>query len=300
MMDPYQQIVPTQQVNLPKLINATAIPARFDDSTHQLWALETDQGDLFLKLCDQQAVEKSIFWQGIAALFNLDLPRTLSHFSQTYRLIAAHSPLKIPHLLASAASGETPQYKGFLLTNALQGTAIDPECVSDEMVMSFANHLAALHQNTHPNWGSIQSADKAALEWPKALCKTLTDMATQQKIITLPAVQAAIAAAKHCQSEHFIPLMLDLRWDQFLQQAGVLTALVDLDAFVYAPRELDFVLLEYLLNDRQTAIFTQAYTQHHEIPNITFVRAPYRLLLFLFQVLAEQDVVGWLNAEIRF
>lgn len=300
MMDPYQQIIPAQRIDLPRLIKARAIPARFDDSTHQLWDLETDQGDLFLKLCDQQAVEKSIFWQGMTVLFNLDLPRSLGHFSQVYRLIAAHSPLEIPHLLASTASDETQQYKGFLLTNALQGMAIEPECVSDEMVMALANHLAALHCDNQPNWGCIQKADKSALEWPKALHKTLTNMATQQEIITLPAVQAAIAATKHCQSDHFVPLMLDLRWDQFLQQAGALTALVDLDAFVFAPRELDFVLLEYLLDDKQATIFVEAYTQHHEIPNMTFVREPYRLLLFLFQVLAEQDVARWLNAETRF
>jgi hypothetical protein len=89
--------------------------------------------------------------------------------------------------------------------------------------------------------------------------------------------------------------MPDLRWDQFLQQNKQLTALVDLDAFVYGPKELELVLLEYLLNSEQAELFKEHYQRHSELPDLNFVRAPYRLLLFLMNVLGETDLSNWLG-----
>jgi hypothetical protein len=94
--------------------------------------------------------------------------------------------------------------------------------------------------------------------------------------------------------------MPDLRWDQFLENDGKLSALVDLDAFVFAPRELDFILLEYLLNQQQARVFAQQYQQSHSLPDLSVVRKPYRLLLFLMNVLGEEDIDTWMQAAARF
>ena len=94
--------------------------------------------------------------------------------------------------------------------------------------------------------------------------------------------------------------MPDLRWDQFLMQQGKLSALVDLDAIVYGPRTLEFVLLEYLLDQTQAECFATEYQNYQSIPDLTKVRLPYRLLLFLMNVLGETDLNSWLNHPERF
>jgi hypothetical protein len=94
--------------------------------------------------------------------------------------------------------------------------------------------------------------------------------------------------------------MPDLRWDQFLQHANKLTTLVDLDAFVYGPREVELVLLEYLFNDHQAKLFEKVYGQFQPIPALKQVRKSYRLLLFLMNVLGEGDLNKWMKTSGRW
>ncbi len=95
--------------------------------------------------------------------------------------------------------------------------------------------------------------------------------------------------------------MPDLRWDQFLiKNDNPKLALLDLDAFVFAPRELDFILLEFLLDQQQIQCFTEVYSKYHAIPDLEYARPAYRLLLFFMEVLGEQDIDKWMMQQTRF
>ena len=91
-----------------------------------------------------------------------------------------------------------------------------------------------------------------------------------------------------------------VQYAQFLQHNDELIALVDLDAFVFAPRELDFVILELILSPAQISVFSKVYKKHHVIPEIIQVRPAYRLLLFYMQILGEADLDEWMNKEALF
>jgi hypothetical protein len=110
----------------------------------------------------------------------------------------------------------------------------------------------------------------------------------------------ALEQAKGINVEKFMPIMPDLRWDQFLSQQNKLTALVDLDAIVLGPRELELVLLEYLLDEKQAALFKLYYQRQHSFPDLSKVRDTYRLLLFLMNVLGEKNIATWLQQKVLF
>jgi aminoglycoside phosphotransferase (APT) family kinase protein len=120
--------------------------------------------------------------------------------------------------------------------------------------------------------------------------------------ITIPeqVLEKALQQAADLNIETFVPIMLDLRWDQMLHQQGQLSAIVDMDAFVVGPRELELVLLEYQLNEHQAGVFIEAYRASAEWPDLTEQRFCYRLLLFLMNSLGETDVNKWMNASIRW
>ena len=100
-------------------------------------------------------------------------------------------------------------------------------------------------------------------------------------------------------------MMLDLRWDQLRSvDNGDLDhdrsdndslALIDLDAFVIAPKNLDLVLLQYVLSPAQWLLFKQQYCQTHVWPDYTQQKPCYQLLLFLMNVLGETDLRRWMN-----
>lgn len=342
MMSIYPLLSPSQQENLPELIQAKALPTMFDDSTHQLWHCDTADGEMMLKVCNSDNVKSSSFWQGMFTLFDVDLPKQLAEFSQVYQKITELSPLVVPEYIASASEPDKQipfilsqskdggvshgstlrQAQGsprtaemtssprtgnqtkiesspaFILTRIVSGTMIDNRIVTDSVVTNLAKHISQLHQNQQTTWGQLTAGNLTATDWSQRLQNTLSLLAKKQ---TIPAklLDEALTQAATIKAEKFVPSMLDLRWDQFLQHNDNL-ALVDLDAFVFAPKELELVLLEYLLDQQQAALFIQHYQQTHTMPDLTEVRTAYRLLLFLMNVLGEQDIDVWMQVPARF
>ena len=306
---------------LPKYEKIESIPQAFSDSTHHLWRLERsklDQKNHFLKICSNT---ESPFWQIMRDLFDFDLRIGLANFADTYTFIDKSCSLEIPALIKAETleNGNT-----YILTSKLKGKAVSN--INEQMITQLANHLAELHSNTRNTWGSLNNPKFNASDWSNRLQAVLQNSSNkwggvsratarqrwsvsdddpngdiQSSILQSDKyLKSALVACTLIETTEFVPMMPDLRWDQFNQQKGSLSALVDLDAFVYAPRELDFVILEYLLSADQINIFIQTYTKHHSIPEINQVREAYRLLLFYMQILGEDDLEVWMNKETLF
>lgn len=294
----YPGLSSAQQKNLPDLIQATALPMMYSDSTHQLWDCETVQGPLFLKICNSDNVSQSIFWQGMMRLFALNLPQQLGEFEQVYTFLSTQSRLEIPGYIASGSA--TASDPAFIAVKKIPGSMLIAAEVDNLMVITLAKHIASLHQYSKTTWGAFGQPEFTPQQWPQRLQKTLLKLAEIHNRIPTDLLLEVTELAGICTANEFVPMMPDLRWDQFLQHRGKLSALVDLDAFVFAPKELDFILLEYLLNEQQARVFAQQYQQSHNLPDLSVVRKPYRLLLFLMNVLGEEDIDTWMQADTRF
>lgn len=285
---------------IPRFKNAELIPQRYDDSTHELWRLETNEPEsdasaLFLKICNNTS---SPFWQIMQHLFGFKLTAEINNFEQLYSLIAKSTSLEIPQISKAETVDDN---KAFILTSELKGFAVDKADVTHTMVEQLAEHLAALHQLNYSNWGSMISSNLQNREWPDRLSVTLGKFAgTSEVDIPGEILLQALDSSKSINTESFIPMIMDLRWDQFHQCQGELSALLDLDAFVLAPRELEFVFLEYILTAEQCSHFKKIYSNHHAVPELSNVRPAYRLLLFLMQVLGENNIQAWMNKENHF
>lgn len=270
--------------------------SQYEDSTNSVWRLETDSGPLVLKLCDGHQIQQSRFWLGMRSLFDVHLPAQLHTFDQVYAFINQHSPLRIPALLAASAGSAEGGYPGFVLAQALAGETLTSDAVNDSYVSQLAHHLASLHMQQQSRWGSLAHPEFSAEQWPVRLHDTLRTLASTHKFADRQLIDEIATQALQCRPRHFCPIMPDLRWDQFLLHDGQLSALVDLDAFVWGPVEMEFVLLEYLLTADQWRIFTEQYQQYCPLPVLDILRAPYRMMLFLMNVLGEQDLQTWLQA----
>ena len=287
----YPSLTAKQQQKLPKLIKATPLPALFEDSTHQLWQCDTVDGEMMLKVCNADNVQASSFWQGMALLFNVNLSDQLGEFKLVYDKLSTHSSLIIPDYIASDSA--------FILTRLIPGSMLDASNVNDEMVVKLSQHISALHQCQQSVWGSLTNVNLTADHWSMRLVETVNQLAKNQSIPE-QLLAKAIEQSSKITVENFVPIMPDLRWDQFLQDNGQLSALVDLDAFVFAPRELELVLLEYILDQQQADLFISYYQKSHSLPDLSKVRTAYRLLLFMMNVLGEQDIDVWMQAPTRW
>lgn len=299
----YPSLTPTQQKDLPALTQpASPISAKFEDSTHQLWQCRTVDGAMMLKVCNRKTVEASSFWQEINSLFDLSFPACLEDMAAIYQRVEQLSPLMVPDYIASAFAEVTSNIStsnipaSYILVRLIAGEDINVDGISDQLVQDLAVHISDCHRHKNAKWGRLLKPQFTEDQWSIRLQDTLKKLAATQTI-PQPVLQEALQQAKVISSQiECVPIMLDLRWDQFLQQNGKLTAIVDLDAFVTGPRVLELVLLEYLLDKPQAAIFKKQYEKTHLIPDLTHVRTAYRLLLFLMNVLGETDIEQWMNA----
>jgi len=297
----YPSLSSSQQQSLPELIKVTAVPVMYDDSTNRLWHCETVDGPMMLKVCDSHNVNTSLFWQGMKHLFGIDLPTQLEKFDQLYSDISTFSSLMIPGYIASQSAIKSEQSPAFILARLLIGRMLESNGVNDEMVRSLAKHISDLHQHQRLTSGAVYSEGIEANQWPKYLKDSLLVLTEHYTdIIPEALLTDVLNMLDECTVDNFTLIMPDLRWDQFLQQDGQLTALVDLDAIVYGPRELELVLLEFLLDEQQAVIFIEQYQQSHDLPDLSTVRKPYRLLLFMMNVLGEKNVDAWMQAPTRF
>ena len=292
----YPDLSTKQQSDLPGLLKpASRLPAMFEDSTHQLWQCQTVDGPMMLKVCNRKTVEDSSFWQGMNSLFAMSFPVCLADMAAIYQRVQHITPLIVPEHIASDFA-ETASY---VLVRLIAGDDINANDINDQMVQNLAHHISDCHRHHSATWGSLLMPQLSGPQWSARLQNTLQHLAESQ-IIPDNILQEALQQAAKINNTKYMPIMLDLRWDQFLHQNGELSAVVDLDAFVTGPRELELVLLEYLLDESQATIFKQHYEINHVIPDLTDVRVAYRLLLFLMNVLGEKSVDVWMQLPTRF
>ncbi len=269
----------------------------FEDSTHQLWHCRTVDGDMVLKICQQKNIAQSSFWQLTEQLFGLYLPRDLAGFASVQQCVEPASRIDLPELLA--CGGQTETLPAFILNRFVSGTRLSQALIGDAMIRQFAGHLAGLHSQQQEQWGLISQPDRRADSWPENLLRTVLSQCEVQRVGE-PWLSLVSSQLESVNPTKFSPIMLDNRWDQYLVDGDNITALVDIDAFVIGPRELELILLEYQLDDRQAEMFADTYQQTLPIPDLVDVRLSYRLLLFLMNALGETDLDKWMRAPVRW
>jgi len=95
-------------------------------------------------------------------------------------------------------------------------------------------------------------------------------------------------------------ILVDMDPTQFLSNGTEITGLVDTEAYAVAPRELDFIALEYVLDKKSAEDFIRGYISVQDIPDLTYVRKPYRYLYRLLSVQGSVGIEEWLNHPTYF
>lgn len=269
----------------------------FEDSTHQLWRCSTADGEMMLKICRHKNLAHSACWRVIKQLFGRYLPDALGEINLIQQRLEQQGSIPLPELIACGE--QTQQLPAFMLNRIVSGDMLTQAHITDHMVAQLAGHIAGLHANALEQWGELAAPQYAATLWPETLMKTLVGQSDEQGIGE-PWLSLAVSQIEHINPLQFCPIMLDNRWDQYLFEAGNIRALVDIDAFVAGPRELELVLLEFQLDNEQAAVFADAYHKILPMPDLSQVRLSYRLLLFLMNALGETDLDKWMQAPVKW
>ncbi|MCY9135995.1 nitrate reductase [Bacillus atrophaeus] len=114
----------------------------------------------------------------------------------------------------------------------------------------------------------------------------------------LPDIIGGLKELPALDSSSFV--LIDIDPSQFLSDGRTITGLVDTEAYVIAPRAFDFIGLEYILDEASAAEFSIGYEKVMPLPDLTFVRLPYRYLYRLLSVQGSVDLDEWLEYKTLF
>jgi len=290
--------------------NVLQLPGLYKDSSNQIWeiSLESSQdnqekpSELICKTYSKG--DLSPFWQGVGMLLDYSLDDAYREAQTNYSYIDNLISLQVPAVFEVLFSPN----QALLAVEKIPGMVLSSSKVTDDNVNQLAHYLAELHQQTRPTIGqmsfdSSEASDANEVEelWKARIVEVLNQLGKDNQ----PAhkyIAKAIKDIKHLKIEKIVPLMMDLRWDQFSQINGQISGVFDLDAFVNAPVELDFVILEYLLDSDQAWLFRETYQNKlaMNIPDIELCREIYRVLFYLMNILGEENAQKWMEAPYYF
>lgn len=260
-----------------EVIDYEAVVSPFDDATHCVYKLNTKQGYFALKLLRETP---SAFWRGMNALFDVKLSQQVQMSAQHYASAADYFSVPVPSLIAYQAA--LPSSPAYLLSVWLKGEVIHPEQVSQSLIESLAVADAQRHQKRRATWGNAIQPSYTSEDWRHRIS------------LLLPHINPEALDALG-DTDDFVPMIMDMRWDQCLQQQGRLSALVDIDALVYAPKALELVLMEYWLTPAELTLWRRAYMNAGgRLTRLKGVRKTYRQLLWSWHIMGQVSETEWM------
>lgn len=254
-----------------------SVVSPFDDATHCVYKLNSQQGSFALKLLRDTP---SAFWRGMNSLFDVQLSQQVQMSAQHYACAADYFSVTVPSLVAAqTALAYSPAY---LLTAWLIGEAIHPDQIPQTLIESLAVADAQRHQIKRSTWGNAIEPSYTPEDWRRRVALLLPQLTPESLDEVL-------------NTDGFVPMIMDMRWDQCLQQEGRLSALVDIDALVFAPKALELVLMEYWLTPAQLVIWCRVYlSMGGDLPSLAKVRKPYRQLLWSWHIMGRLTEAEWM------
>lgn len=297
------------------IYEVSLLPSLFDDSSAEIWLLKGLAGLVNKDLVSSECILKnhkmllkpsdsSGFWSIMKILFGLDLVLSYKNAHYSYVKLKQISSLKMP-VCYDLLQGPN---QIALVLEKLDGHTFGAQDLTSTTLVQFTHYLAGLHRNEQSGFGIIEEVGvelKTNLfqinEWRGRLKRVLIASLQSTNMIGVD-IAELLMAIDSLETQKYGPVMMDLRWDQFVLNNGNLVGVFDLDAYVYAPIELDFAILEYLLNADQASQFQETYFSltgqnvclSHE------QRKVYRALFFVMNALGENDYQKWMSQPAIF
>ncbi len=281
------------------VLEQVELVAGFDDHGSSVFRVRTAHEHVVARAFRAPAVDGP-FWGCLNALFGID-PRSAAEAAAIYGLLATVSPFAVPGLIrVGEVSGRT-----WLIVELMGGTPLASfDELSDDGLRHFGRGLASIHARRFTTFGNPSGSVRYAPgEFPARLAAALRAAAVSHPDGPVPVrlLDDACAVIARLPPPDAGSLVLpDIFPPQFLQRDGQVVAIVDVDAYVIGPRELDLVVLEYFVDARSAALIARGYREIAPLPRLRDVRVAYRLFLWVLTMnplaLDEQRWMAWPEA----
>jgi Phosphotransferase enzyme family len=241
------------------------------------------------------------FWCGCHHLFGID-PSRIFDLEPLNAQLAKISPIPTPRVLRK----DVLDRRQWVVVERMPGCALETfRGQPAPMLEQLGRALAQIHSLRFADYGSPAGHIRYPLDgWFARVAETLRILVDDfysgdERIV---AAQGPIrqAAVRLPAPKDTALVMVDMDARQFLTDGARITAIVDTEAYVVGPRELDFIGLEYVLDPAGATAFAHGYQALLPLPELSPVRRIYRYLYRLLEVQGEADLDEWMKRPCLF
>jgi hypothetical protein len=284
-----------------KIIEIKELSPGYDGHASDVWLVKTESGEVVVRSSRMKGEPEGDFWYGCNVLFGID-PRNVHQLESVNNVLSEVSSIPVPRVLKKGQLG-----REFVVVEKLEGKTVSSfigQPVS--LLQSFGEGLARIH-TLKRNYAGHPQQEQLSVDLAD-FHEHLAD--GMEKIVSryygdhneikekLPEMQKIMRSLPSPNASTFV--MIDLDPTQFISDGKVLTGLVDTEAYAIAPRELDFIGLEYILGEQSAAEFRKGYERVLPIPDLSRYRTPYRYLCRLLSIQGKVEIEKWMSHKVLF
>jgi len=273
----------------------------YEDHSSDVWLVKTDNQEVVVRSSKMKDDPSNEFWWGCKRLFGID-PRQVYELEHVNNTLSNLTSIPIPKVIDKGRI----LTKEFVVVEKLKGQIVESFIdLSSSVLQSFGEGLAKIHQYKENFVGNPSRSYQVSLEeFNQHMKDAVIDLVSrfhfkEERVKKmLPEINNLINGLPVPEYSTFV--LVDMDPTQFLSDGREITGLVDTEAYVIAPRELDFIALEYVLDEKSVQDFKKGYERVMEIPDLTKYRVPYRYLYRLLAVQGSVDIESWLGHKTLF
>ncbi|EOQ33674.1 MULTISPECIES: hypothetical protein [Bacillus] len=285
-----------QQLFTSPILSIQALHPGYKDHASDVFLVRTEDAEVIVRSSKMNEEPNNDFWWGCKNLFGID-PRNVYHLETVHTLLQEHTTLPIPTILEKhILNGREFVVVEKLVGNTVQSFIGQP----DTTLFSLGKGLAEIHKFKADYIGNVSGSFQITLEEFQShilnVSKELVNMfysdneSIQNAFPTFEQQLSSLPAPKEATL-----VLIDMDPTQFLSDGTTITGLVDTEAYAVAPREFDFIGLEYVFTEKEAHAFKQGYETIMPIPRLEGCRPPYRYLYRLLSVQGSVELEKWLS-----
>jgi fructosamine-3-kinase len=278
------------------IVEQTYLDPGYSGHASDVWRVQTTQEVVVVRALRETQELEGPFWKGCHALFGLD-PKRLFDLEPINATLARLCPIPIPQVLRKGMLEGQP----YVVVEYMPGSPLhDFTALPESALEALGQALAQIHTRRFGYYGSASWQSCSTLStFPARLTQTMR-MLVHQFYQADAAIKEALPSA--CEAVAQLPpleegalILIDIDPTQFLTDGEHFTALVDTEAYAIGPRELDFIGLEYVLDQRGATAVARGYNGILPFPELSQVRSVYRYLYRLLEVQGSADLEVWMR-----
>lgn len=292
----FQDIFPCERI-----ISVKELSPGYDDHASDVWRVKTEKREVIVRASGIENVRcAGVFFKSLNILFGID-PTNVFAMEVINNTLSSLNGFAYPKILEKHKMD-----REYAVVELLEGATLDSfKGLSDNELRKFGSNLAKIHSYKMNYWGNPDGTfmigkDNVNNHVIRCMKEIINEFyLDNHKIVQyLPQIEQILLDMP--APEFLSYVLVDMDPSQFLAANGVITGLVDTEAYVIAPRELDFIALEYVLDRRSAELISKGYEAVLPIPDLKSVRTGYRYLYRLIEIQGDDDIDDWLSQPILF